>query len=104
MNNQTLFFCIRYYLFFQFSVKMVVLRRLREGTGLVKRKFIRTRSLQSGMKIDQAIVDGTGRTLIARGTFLDEYMIDALLNRGVGGVYTIEGEEEPEEKKEASAS
>lgn len=71
---------------------------------MVKRKFIRTRSLQSGMKIDQAIVDGTGRTLIARGTFLDEYMIEALLNRGVGGVYTLEGEEEPEEKKETPAS
>jgi len=51
------------------------------------------------MKIDQAVVDGTGRTLIARGTFLDEYMIEALLNRGVGGVYTLEGEEEPQEEK-----
>ena len=71
---------------------------------MVKRRFVRTRSLQSGMRIDQAIVDGTGRTLIARGTFLDEYMIEALLNRGVGGVYTIEGEEEPEEEKEASVS
>ncbi|MBO5304000.1 MAG: HD-GYP domain-containing protein [Lachnospiraceae bacterium] len=51
------------------------------------------------MKIDQAVVDRTGRTLIARGALLDDYMIGALMNRGVSGVYTVEGEEE-EEKDE----
>lgn len=67
---------------------------------MIKRKFIRTRSLQSGMKIDQAIVDRTGRTLIARGALLDDFMIESLLNRGVTGVYTVEGEEdEPGERE-----
>lgn len=33
---------------------------------VVKRTFVRTRSLQEGMRIDQAIVDRRGRILIAR--------------------------------------
>lgn len=69
---------------------------------MVKRKFIRTRSLQSGMKIDQAVLDRKGRTLIARGALLDDYMIESLLNRGVSGVYTVEGE--PEEENQESVS
>lgn len=66
---------------------------------MIKRRYVSTRVLQSGMKIDQAIVDRKGRTLIARGALLDQYMIEALLDRGVTGVYTIEGEEdEPGER------
>lgn len=66
---------------------------------MIKRKYISTRILKSGMKIDQAILDQTGRTLIARGALLDDYMIESLLNRGVTGVYTVEGEEdEPGER------
>lgn len=61
---------------------------------MIKRKYVRTRSLQNGMKIDQAIIDRMGRTLIARGAILDDYMIEALMNRGVSGVYTVEGEED----------
>lgn len=68
----------------------------------MKRKYVRTRSLQSGMKIDQAIVDRMGRTLIARGALLDDYMIDSLMNRGVTGVYTVEGEEESEKEENVS--
>lgn len=49
------------------------------------------------MRIDQSIVDKAGRTLIARGTYLDDFLIDALLKRGVGGVYTSEGEDDPDE-------
>ncbi|MDE5777839.1 MAG: HD-GYP domain-containing protein [Lachnospiraceae bacterium] len=50
------------------------------------------------MRIDQAIIDKKGRTLIARGAYLDDFMIDSLLQRGVGGIYTSEGEDEPDEK------
>ncbi|MBO5372929.1 MAG: HD-GYP domain-containing protein [Lachnospiraceae bacterium] len=53
------------------------------------------------MKIDQAVLDKRGRTLIARGALLDDYMIEALMNRGVTGVYTVEGEaDEPEVQEE----
>ncbi|MCH5265095.1 MAG: HD-GYP domain-containing protein [Lachnospiraceae bacterium] len=51
------------------------------------------------MKIDQVIKDRMDRTLIARGTLLDEYLIDGLKKRGVPGVYIREGEEEPEPEK-----
>lgn len=63
-----------------------------------KRRYVRTRSLKEGMRIDQSIVDQTGRTLIARGTYLDDFMIDSLLKRGVGGIYTSEGEDDPDEE------
>ena len=66
---------------------------------VVKRIFMRTRSLQNGMKIDQAIVDRRGRILIARGAVMDEYLIDSLLKLGINGVYIREGEEDPEEEK-----
>lgn len=62
-----------------------------------KRKYVRIRSLESGMKIDQAVLDKKGRTLIARGALLDDYMIEALMNRGVSGVYTVEGMAEEDE-------
>lgn len=67
---------------------------------MIKRKFIRTRSLQSGMKVDQAIIDKRGRTLIARGALLDDFMIEGLMTRGVPGVYTVEGEEDEPVKRE----
>lgn len=50
------------------------------------------------MKIDQSIVDRMKRILIARGTILDEYLIDALLKLKVMGVYIAEGEAEPEDE------
>ncbi len=65
---------------------------------VVKRTFVRTRSLQEGMRIDQAIVDRRGRILIARGAPLDGYLIDSLLKLGINGVYIREGEEDPEEQ------
>lgn len=66
---------------------------------MVKRFYIRTKALKPGMKIDQAVKDRLDRTLIARGTLLDEFLIDGLTKRGVPGVYIREGEEEPENKK-----
>ena len=64
---------------------------------MVKRFFVRTRSLKNGMKIDQKIVDKMGRTLIARDTVLDDFMIDSLSRLGVAGIYIREGEEDPED-------
>lgn len=49
------------------------------------------------MKIDQSIVDSTGRALIAKGAFLDDFQIEYLHERGIGGVYIQEGELDPEE-------
>lgn len=65
---------------------------------MIKRTFIRTRQLKAGSVIDQAIVDRTGRILIARGTTLDDYLIEALLKMGIPGIYTREGEEDPEDE------
>lgn len=59
-----------------------------------KRYFVRTSSLEVGMKIDQSIIDKTRRVLIARGVILDEYLIDALKRLGINGVYIREGEDE----------
>jgi len=50
------------------------------------------------MVIDQAILDRTGRILIARKTVLDDFLIEALHKLNISGVYTREGEEDPEEK------
>lgn len=56
------------------------------------------------MRIDQAVKDRLDRTLIARGTLLDSYMIDYLEKLGVPGIYIQEGEEDPEpEKKKEEA-
>lgn len=60
------------------------------------RRYVVTRRLQSGMKMDQSIIDSTGRVLLARGSFLDEYLIDALKKLGIMGVYIREGEDAPE--------
>lgn len=61
---------------------------------MVRRYFVATRLLESGMQIDQSIIDGTKRVLIARGAILDDYLIDALRKLGISGVYIREGEEE----------
>lgn len=63
---------------------------------MITRRFVRTRSLEPGMRIDQNIKDRMDRVLIARGTSIEQYMIDALLKLGIGGIYIQEGEEEPE--------
>lgn len=73
---------------------------------MAKRTYVRTRSLKNGMKIDQSIVDRTGRALICRGTILDEYMINSMLKMGVMGVYIGDGEDEMvgDNKKEPTIS
>jgi len=67
---------------------------------LIKRYFVRARALEEGMRIDQNIKDRLDRTLIARGTILDIYMIQALQRTGIAGVYISEGGEEPVRKPE----
>lgn len=46
--------------------------------------------------IDQAIIDRSGRILIARKTVLDAFLIDALQKMKITGIYIREGEEDPE--------
>lgn len=62
-----------------------------------KRKFVSTRVLKKGMRIDQSIVDGTGRALIEKGAFLDDFHIEYLQEKSVGGVYILEGSPDPDE-------
>lgn len=69
---------------------------------MIKRFYVRTSSLKEGMRIGQNIKDRLDRTLVARGTILDEYIIDGLKKRGVPGVYIEEGEEDEVEKPEDS--
>lgn len=61
---------------------------------MITRRFLATRLLKCGMKIDQSIIDSTDRILIARGAVLDAYLIDALRKMGISGVYIREGDEE----------
>ena len=69
----------------------IIIERNLGGARLSKRYFVRTSSLEVGMKIDQSIIDKTRRVLIARGVILDEYLIDALKRLGIIGVYIREG-------------
>lgn len=69
---------------------------------MVKRRYTSTRLLDEGMMIDQAIIDRTGRILIARKTVLDHFLIDSLRKMGVPGVYIREGEEDPDEDIEVA--
>lgn len=63
---------------------------------MVKRRYISSRMLQEGMVIDQSILDSTGRTLVARKTVLDDYLINSFRKLNITGVYIREGEEEQE--------
>ncbi len=67
----------------------------------VKRKFVSTRTLESGMRIDQAIIDSSGRELIAKGAYLDDFQIE-YLRKNIGGIYVSEGEPDNLEEIEAA--
>ena len=58
-----------------------------------KRYFLASRLLQSGMRVDQTIVDETERVLVERGAILTDALIRELCKLGVSGVYVREGEE-----------
>ena len=64
---------------------------------MAKRKFVRTRLLKEGMKVDERIIDRLGRTLVAKGAVLDDYIIRSLERLGVLGIY-IQIEEDQEVK------
>ncbi len=64
---------------------------------MIKRKYMRTRQLKPGMKIDHSVVDRMGRNLVARGAVLDEYIINSMLKLGIMSVYIQDGEYEPED-------
>lgn len=66
---------------------------------MVRRKYMRTRELKPGMRIDHAVVDRLGRNLVHKGSEVDEYIIESLLKLGVMSVYIQDGEYEPEEEK-----
>jgi len=68
---------------------------------VIRRYYVLTNSLKTGMIMGQAIKDRLDRILIARGTVLDDYLIHALKKMNVTGVYIEEGEETAEtDKKE----
>lgn len=72
---------------------------------MIKRYYVNVSKLQPGMRMDQAIIDRMDRTLVARGSILDEYIIEGLKKRGIRGVYIREGEEDlVRETKEESLS
>lgn len=64
---------------------------------MIRRKYMRTRQLKPGMKIDQVVVDRMGRNLVERGSILDEYVIDSLIRLGVMAVYIQDGEYDPDD-------
>ncbi len=62
------------------------------------REYISTLRLQPGMIIDQSITDATGRVMIKRNVYLDQYQIEYLMSRGISGVYitdTLEEDRKP---------
>lgn len=61
---------------------------------MIKRYYVKTKDLQEGMRIDQTIKDRMDRTLIAKYTILDQYLIDSLKKLKLSGIYVSEGEEE----------
>lgn len=68
---------------------------------MIRRYFVRTNSLKTGMRMGQAIKDRMDRALIEKGTILDDYLIQGLKRLNITGVYIEEGEADPEpEKKE----
>ena len=58
------------------------------------REYISTKRLQPGMIIDQSITDATGRVMIKRNVYLDQYQIEYLMSRGISGVYITDTLEE----------
>ena len=53
----------------------------------VKRKAMKTGMLQSGMVIDQTIVDASGKALVERGAFLDDIQIEGLIRHGITEIF-----------------
>ena len=58
-----------------------------------KRRFVDLSELKKGMRIDQSIVDSTGRILVTRGSKLEGFHIAELHNLRIRGVYIAEQDE-----------
>ena len=71
---------------------------------MIQRKYIRTRQLQPGMKLDHPVVDRLGRNLVARGAVLDEYMIASMIQMGIMSVYIQIDDGVSEEENSLSVS
>ena len=56
-----------------------------------KRKFVSTRVVSAGARIDQTIRDRTGREMIKKGAYLDDFQIEYLQKKGIMGIYIYEG-------------
>lgn len=56
-----------------------------------RRKFVSTRTVHAGDKIDQTITDRTGREMIKKGAYLDDFQIEYLQKKGIMGIYIYEG-------------
>ncbi len=67
---------------------------------MAKRKYINTKGLQKGMKLEQDIVDRTGRTMIGRGAFLDDFQIRYLVSEGIDGIFVEDQEPDTESNEE----
>lgn len=58
-----------------------------------RRRYVDLRELQIGMRIDQSIIDSTGRILVARGVLLEGYHIEGLRNLLIKGIYVTDDED-----------
>jgi len=65
-----------------------------------KRKYIETRLLHQGMRIDQSIIDETGKSLILKGALLDDFQIEYLKISGVEGIFVEDNGMTPEMAEE----
>ncbi len=53
------------------------------------RIYIETDTLQSGMLVDQDIIDSKGRPMISRGSVLDDFRIEYLKQQELKGIYVL---------------
>ena len=67
---------------------------------MILRKYMSTRVIKPGMILEQTIADRADRVLIARGTQLDEYLIESMRKMGITGVYIRTGVIEDKDSEE----
>jgi len=67
---------------------------------VILRKYMSTRVIKPSMILEQTIADRADRVLIARGTQLDEYLIESMRKMGITGVYIRTGVIEDKDSEE----
>ncbi len=70
---------------------------------MIHRKYMRTRQLTPGMRVDHPVVDRLGRILVARGAELDDYIIDSMVKKGIMSVYIQEITDDDEDELSPAA-